>query len=108
MSADRLEQLRALLAEEPEDAFLQYAMALELRRLGRGSDALIALAQLAKSQPEHIATYYQLASLLADMGRPADAITACEAGMLRCTMAGDRKTRAELDTLRETLADSLD
>lgn len=108
MGIERLEQLRALLLEEPEDSFLQYAMALELRRLGRNGEALDILEGLATSAPGHIPTYYQLALLLTENGRTADALATCEAGMLRCTMASERKTRGELAALRATLEDSLD
>lgn len=105
MSADRLSQLRKLLADEPEDAFLRYAIALELKRLDRTGEAIAQLEQLATDQPEHIATYYQLASLLAEAGRKEEAIAACDAGALRCIVAGEGKTRAELLALKEALMD---
>lgn len=105
MSTQRLDQLRALLAEEPADVFLQYAISLELRRLGRTSEAIEILGRLAQSHPEHIATYYQLASLLAESGNQQDALAACDAGMLRCLILSDTKTRSELASLRASIAD---
>ena len=101
--SSRLDQLRALLADEPRDTFLRYAIALELKRLDRTDEALADLEALVRDEPKHIATYYQLATMLADAGRSKEAIEACEAGALQCIVAGDRKTRAELLGLKESL-----
>lgn len=105
MSTDRLTQLRALLAEEPGDLFLRYAIALELKRLGDTGGAIDDLEQLVRDAPHHIATYYQLALLLAEVGRAHDALHVCDVGLLQCTVAGDRKARAELQELRNAIAD---
>ncbi len=99
----RLDQLRALLADEPRDIFLRYAIALELKRLDRHDEALADLEALARDEPKHIATYYQLATMLAEAGRTKEAMEACEAGALQCIVMGDRKTRAELIGLKEAL-----
>lgn len=103
----RLDQLRALLADEPRDTFLRYAIALELKRLERHAEALADLEALVRDEPKHIATYYQLAVTLAEAGRTQDAIEACEAGALQCIVTGDRKTRAELISLKEALEEGL-
>ncbi|MBK8227054.1 MAG: tetratricopeptide repeat protein [Flavobacteriales bacterium] len=106
MSADRLMQLRAWLAEEPGDAFLRYAIALELKRLGESEQAIASLESLLGEKPEHIPSYYQLAVLLAELSRFDEAIACCEAGMLRCIVAGDQKARNELAALKEGIADA--
>lgn len=105
MNTDRLQQLRALLAEEPGDHFLRYAIALEHKRLGGTDQAIADLEALLHDAPQHIASYYQLALLLAGTGRSADALHVCEAGLLQCIVAGDRKARAELQELRNTIAE---
>ena len=102
----RLDQLRTLLADEPEDNFLRYAIALELKRLDRAAEALGDLEALVRDQPKHIPSYYQLAMLLAEAGRTGEAVQACEAGAMQCIVAGDRKTRAELLTLKEGLEEA--
>jgi len=103
MSADRLDQLRGMLADEPGDAFLRYAIALELKRKGEMETATTDLEHLLRDKPDHVASYYQLALMLADLGRVADAIHTCDAGMLQCIVTGDRKARAELQELRTSL-----
>lgn len=94
--ADRLAQLQALLAEEPGDPFLRYAIALERKRSGDMETAAGDLESLLQENPKYIACYYQLALVLADLGRLADAAEACKAGALQCLVTGDAKARAEL------------
>jgi tetratricopeptide (TPR) repeat protein len=96
MMADRLTQLQALLAEEPGDPFLRYAIALERKRSGDMETAAGDLESLLQENPKYIACYYQLALVLADLGRLADAAEACKAGALQCLVTGDAKARAEL------------
>lgn len=103
MSAERLAQLRALLAEEPGDAFLRYAIALELKRQGHADEAIAQLRALLDDVPDHVPSHYQIALLLAEAGRAAEAMAACEAGALRALVAGDRKARAELIALRSAI-----
>lgn len=107
MSQERLEQLRAMLAEEPGDLFLRYAIALELKREGRTQEAISELERVLSEEPAHIASYYQLALLLADLGMTVEAIQACDSGALQSLVTGDRKARAELLELKATLVDDL-
>lgn len=108
MSNDRLAQLQAMLAEEPGDVFLRYAIALEHKRLAEFDRAIDALEGLVREDPAHIASYYQLALLLADVGRTREAVAACEAGMLQCLVNTDRKARGELNELRNTLMEAFE
>lgn len=103
MGAERLDQLRALLAEDPTDNFVRYAIALEHKRLGEMDTAANALEALLRDDPKYIAAYYQLALVLADLGRAKEAVHACEAGSLQALTTGDRKARAELLELKNAL-----
>lgn len=105
MSTTRLEQLRGMLAEEPDDAFIRYAIALELKRAGRMEEAANDLEALLMNDPKYIACYYQLALILVDLGRAPEAIHVCEAGSLQCLTTGDRKARSELLELKKAIAD---
>jgi len=103
MSTTRLEQLRGMLAEEPNDAFLRYAIALELKRAGKMEEAADDLERLLKADPKYIACYYQLALILIDLGRTEEAIHTCDSGSLQCITTGDRKARAELLELKNAI-----
>ncbi|HEY0976896.1 MAG TPA: tetratricopeptide repeat protein [Flavobacteriales bacterium] len=103
MSTERLDQLRTMLAEEPGDPFLRYAIALEHKRAGDMEQAVEVLTGLLEEDPGYIACYYQLALLLADLGRTADALRACETGALQCLVTNDLKARNELLQLKNAL-----
>lgn len=105
MSATRLDQLRSMLAEEPNDAFIRYAIALELKRAGKMEEAASDLEKLLIADPKYIACYHQLALILIDLGRADEAMHVCEAGSLQCITTGDRKARAELLELKNAIAD---
>lgn len=105
MSAERLEQLRGMLEDEPGDLFLRYAIALELKREGDMEQAIVELEAILTDDPKHIASYYQLALLFADVGRTADAAATCKAGAMESLVTGDRKARAELLELLAGLTD---
>ncbi|MGV3637877.1 MAG: tetratricopeptide repeat protein [Flavobacteriales bacterium] len=105
MNAERLDQLRQMLAEEPGDLFIRYAIALELKRAGNMEQAAADLQAILADEPKHIASYYQLALLQAELGHVPEAIATCDAGALQCLVTGDRKARAELLELRASLAD---
>lgn len=105
MSAERLEQLRGMLLEEPGDLFLRYAIALELKREGHMDQAILELEGILTIEPKHIASYYQLALMLADVGRLENAIATCKAGAMQSLVTGDRKARVELLELLAGLTD---
>lgn len=105
MSHDRLSQLEAMLAEEPGDRFLRYAIALEHKRQGHMEQSVRMLEALLTEDPGYIACYYQLALMLAELGRTAEAIEACTAGAMQCLVTGDVKARAELMALKASLLD---
>ena len=103
MSTDRLGQLREMLAQEPDDAFIRYAIALELKRAGQMEQAANDLEVLLREVPKYIACYYQLALILADLGRTEEAAHVCEIGSLQCITTSDRKARLELLELKKAL-----
>ena len=108
MSTDRLAQLQALLAEEPGDVFLRYAIALELRRLERMDEAMMHLEDLLTDHPEHVPSHHQLALMYASLGRIPEAVEAAKAGALQALVQGDRKARTELLELVAGLTDEDD
>lgn len=85
-----------MLAEEPGEPFLRYAIALERKRAGDMDGAAADLEGLLREDPGYIACYYQLALVLADLDRSTEAIAVCKAGSLKCLVTGDSKARSEL------------
>jgi hypothetical protein len=98
----RLEMFDKLLATGSQDPFHHYARALELRSLGRGTEALAALSQVTRDFPDYVPSYLIAAQLAAQ----SDTLLAqdfCDRGVLAAQRAGNEHALAELRDLRATL-----
>lgn len=105
MGTERLQSLRAMLAEDPDDAFTRYALAMELKGQGQVGEALAELEGLIESQPEYLAAYYQCGGLLHSEGRSERALEVVRQGIERAAAAGDAHTKSELEDLLEDVED---
>lgn len=101
MNIQRLEQLRSLLAEEPNDPFLQYAIATEIKD-EQPTEALNAFRILLQQHPEYLPTYYQAAGLMVEEGMVKEAKATYELG-LRKSLDKDPHTHAELKAALDML-----
>ncbi len=99
----RREQLEEMLAAEPDDTFLHYALALELTK---GADRLAGLQRLAEMNvrfPDHVPAYFRRGQLLAEDGDSATAREVLRQGMLAARRTGDDHAAAEMQELLESL-----
>ncbi len=101
MGTERLQTLREMLAEDPDDAFTRYALALELKGQGLVAEARAELEGLIERRPEYLAAYYQCGSLLHVEGHPERATLVIRQGIERAVAAGDTHTKGELEDLLE-------
>lgn len=101
---DRLEQLRNMLEKSPNDAFLRYAMALELKKSGDLAAALSSLDKTLELDGDYLYAYYQRGQIAEELGDVATAKAAYEAGIRRATAKGDMKALGELKTALAGLA----
>lgn len=93
---DRLRQLLAYHADDPNDAFTIFALALEYRKRGDTTPAVSHFERLVREHPRYVGTYYHLGKLYEDLARPEDAVTTYEAGIQIAQDARDLHARAEL------------
>lgn len=99
MSEGRLKALRDMLAEDPADAFTRYALAMDLKGLGRNAEALQEFNAVLDSDPTYLATYYQFGALLHQEGDSERAVLVIRKGIAAADVAGDAHTKAELEDL---------
>lgn len=93
---ERLDQLMSFLNENPNDSFLQYAIALEHIKKGEPEKGLIYFENLLKHDPDYVGTYYHLAKLYLKLGMKPEAIACYENGMGVATKLSDFHALAEL------------
>src|SRR4051794_14283108 len=92
----RLQQLRSLLADDPTDPFLGYALGMEHASLGDDSAAAAAFQALVQTSPDYVPTFLMLAQTLQRLGRDGEAIEALRAGARAAEKAGDLHALGEL------------
>lgn len=97
--SERLDALRGMLDDDPEDAFTRYAYAMELRSLGRVDEALAEFQRLVDASPDYVATYYQYARALQSRGRTDEATAIVRRGIEVAGAQGDAHTQGELEDL---------
>ena len=101
--SSRLEQLQKFLADEPEDVFTHYALALEYKSLGRMQEAIEQFDEVIALDPNYVAAYHQLGILFADMEQKARALEFLERGILVAERTGDSHARQEMEEARDSL-----
>ena len=100
---DRVEKINEMLAENPNDSFLQHALALEYIMLGNDEDAKRLFQSLLNREPGYIGSYYHLAKLLERIGETNEAVKVYEKGMEEAKKAGDNHSLSELRSAFEEL-----
>lgn len=98
MQTTRLEKLLEFIKNEPNDEFLQYALATEYLRLGDQEKALEYFEGLVANHPNYVGTYYHLGKLYEQVGRKDDAITVYQKGIEVTRAARDNHAMSELQS----------
>lgn len=88
--------LEEFLGQDPNDSFSRYALALELEKEGRDSEAIEQFLQVAERDPGYVPLYFQLGRVLARVGRSDEARDIYTRGIEAASAAGDEKTGNEL------------
>jgi len=95
----RLQQLQRMLADEPDDVFLNFSLAMELAKLGRSDEALGQFDRVIQLDPSNAAAYFQKANLLINLEQRDQAKAVLREGMAVAERAGDLHTRDRMAAL---------
>lgn len=96
MQPNRLEKLLEFIQNEPDDEFLQYALATEYLRLNEVDKALQYFENLVANHPNYTGTYYHLGKLYETLGRKEDAIETYQKGISITRQKRDNHALSEL------------
>ena len=99
----RREILEDFVAQDPNDSFSRYALALELEKENRVSEALQQLREVIARDPGLAAAYQQLGRLLAQSGSVDEAREIYRQGVSVAAAAGDQRARNEMQQALEML-----
>jgi len=96
MPSTRLETLKSLTAQNPQDSFLRYGLAMEYRNTGDLEAAMREFQGLMEANPDYAATYFHAGQTLEKLGRLEDARAVYQQGIEVTTRIGDLHARSEL------------
>ena len=108
METKRLNQLKALLEEDPGSAFIQFAIAKEYEKYEHWQEAQAAYEALVEHDPDYVGTYYHLGKLYERLDRATDAFQTYKTGMKAAQRAGDQHALGELAGAKLNLGDDVD
>lgn len=103
MSSTRLESLKSLVAQNPQDSFLRYGLAMEFRNSGDLESAMSEFQSLMRDNPDYAAAYFHAGQTLERLGRLDDARAVYQQGIEVTTRKGDAHARSELQGALEML-----
>jgi thioredoxin-like negative regulator of GroEL len=99
----RKQQIEEMLAEEPNDPELRYALAMECVGAGDDASAVRQFQNLNAVRPDYVPAYFHLARALVRLGRLGEAGPVIERGIATARSQGDHHAADELQGLREGL-----
>jgi Tfp pilus assembly protein PilF len=100
---DRIIKLKEFLQLNPEDSFIQHALALEYVKAGDDAEARKLFENILNRDENYIGSYYHLAKLLERNDEKESAVQWYQRGMLKATENGDMHAYNELRAAYEDL-----
>jgi predicted Zn-dependent protease len=97
----RMEQLEALLTDDPADPFLRYGLALEYAGQGDDETAVRKLRELIADTP-YVPAYLMAGQALLRLGREGEAAAILRQGIEAARTAGDFHALSEMQGLLAT------
>ena len=103
MREKRIAHLRELLAQDPDDSFSRYALALEFAGMEKPDEAVQMLEDLLTRDPAYLPAYQQLGSLYAQTHRGKEAVAILKRGIELAEQQEDRHTQSEMQEALDDL-----
>jgi tetratricopeptide (TPR) repeat protein len=98
-----MEVLKAMVAQNPGDAFARYGLAMELANTGELESASLEFRALLEHNPNYAAAYFHGGQVLEKLGDVEQARAFYEKGVEVTGRTGDQHTRSELQAALDML-----
>jgi len=98
----RMAQLEAMLADEPNDAFLRYGLAMEYASQGDDATAAAKLVELIAVEP-YVPAFLMAGQALARLGRVSEAVAVLRQGVDAARAQRNDHALGEMQGLIDTL-----
>ena len=99
----RREQLESMLAEDPGDTFLQYALAMELEQEGEHEASLGLHQKLIQGDPPYVPSFFMAGQQLARLERTDEARQILSQGIDQARQQNDLHAAGEMQGFLDSL-----
>jgi Tfp pilus assembly protein PilF len=93
----RLQQLQQMLLDEPNDSFLNYALALEYAKEDNLPQAIKIIEEVVQRDENYLGAYYQLGKLYEQQNLSERAIVTYQKGISIAKAQNNKKAQGELN-----------
>ena len=100
---DRMKKILSLLEDQPDDQFLNYALAQEYQRQENYELAIRQYRRLKEINEEYVGLYYHLADCLTQLGTKSEAMMVYDEGIIVAKRLNDQHALSELQNARMNL-----
>jgi tetratricopeptide (TPR) repeat protein len=97
MATNRLDALKQMLAQDPDNTFARYGLAMEYSKNDRSQEAIAEFEAVLEKDSTYVAAYYHGGQALEKLGRIDDARELYEKGIEACRRKGDTHTQSEIE-----------
>ena len=97
MATNRLDMLKQMLSENPNNTFARYGLAMELVKTGEFAGAITEFNNLLSHDDAYSAAYFHGGQAYEKLGQVDEARRMYEKGIEVTTRKGDAHTRSELE-----------
>lgn len=101
---DRIATLNEILAQDPDNAFARYGLAMEYANSGQTGPALDEFGKLMAVHPDYAAGYFMAAQTLAKTGKNTEAKIMLENGIAAAKRKGDSHAASEMQGMLEEIS----
>lgn len=102
-TSSRKKQIEDMLAEDPNDPFLRYGLAMENVSEGDLEAAHACLLELIRRTPDYVPAYQQAGQVLTRLNRPAEARATYAQGIALARQQGNNHAAEEMTAFQEAL-----
>lgn len=103
MDHAKIETLKQILEQDPQNAFARYGLAMEHAGQGETAAALAEFDRLLADHPGYTAGYFMAAQTLAKAGRDAEAKQRLVDGMASARKTGNQHALREMQAMLEEM-----
>jgi predicted Zn-dependent protease len=99
----RRQQLEEMLADEPNDPFLRYGVAMECVSEGKDQEAADRFRDIVALAPDYVPAYHQAGQTLVRLGRAQEAGGVLRQGIQAAQRQGNFHAAEEMQALLDSL-----